>query len=42
METLEHSAMEEALTLEELLAEITTQNLHSEIDSGSPVDEEAW
>lgn len=32
----------EPFTLEELLAGITESNLHTEIDTGSPVGNEAW
>jgi antitoxin MazE len=29
-------------TLEDLLAEVTTENIHAEIDSGESVGREAW
>lgn len=29
-------------TLEELLAEATEENLHSEIETGTPVGKEVW
>ena len=31
-----------ALSLNELLAQVTDDNLHGEIDSGSPVGREVW
>ena len=31
-----------ALTLEELLQDLTPQNLHDEVDTGSAVGNEAW
>ena len=30
------------LTLEELLAQVTEENLHGEIDTGEPVGSEVW
>ena len=36
------SKVETPLTLEALLAGITEQNMHHEIDAGAPVGNEAW
>ncbi len=33
---------EKALTLDQLLAGVSEQNLHHEIDAGSPVGNEVW
>ena len=33
---------EDVLTLEELLAEVTPENLCSEVDAGAPVGDEVW
>lgn len=33
---------EDVLTLEELLAEVTPENLCSEVDTGAPVGNEVW
>jgi antitoxin component of MazEF toxin-antitoxin module len=30
------------LTLEDLLAQVTDDNLHAELDTGPPVGDEAW
>ena len=34
--------MENPLTLESLLAQITEENLHEEVDTGPAVGDEAW
>jgi antitoxin MazE len=34
--------IEAELTLEQLLAEVTEENLHGEVDTGSPVGKEIW
>jgi antitoxin MazE len=31
-----------ALTLDDLLADISDENIHAEVDPGSPVGNEAW
>jgi len=36
------SKNEEAFTLEELLAQVRPDNLHEEIESGTPVGKEIW
>ena len=33
---------EKQYTLEQLLSEITEENLHKEIDTGSPIGKEVW
>ena len=33
---------EETLTLERLLADVTPENLHAEIDTGPAIGDEAW
>jgi len=35
-------AIEPALTLEYLLAQVTEDNLHHEVDTGPPMGNEAW
>jgi len=35
-------ASEPTYTLDELLAGVTKQNIHAEIDTGSPVGKEVW
>jgi antitoxin MazE len=35
-------AIEPALTLEHLLAQVTEDNLHREVDTGPPMGNEAW
>ncbi len=35
-------AIEPALTLEYLLAQVTDDNLHREVDTGPPMGNEAW
>ena len=34
--------LENVLTLEELLAKATAENLHPEVDTGTPVGNEVW
>jgi hypothetical protein len=41
-EIADSSAAESQLTLDHLLAGITEQNLHPEVDTGPPVGQEAW
>ena len=35
-------AIKPALTLEHLLAQVTEDNLHREVDTGPPIGNEAW
>ncbi len=35
-------AKEESITLDELLAQVTKKNLHTAVDMGAPVGNEAW
>jgi len=35
-------AKEETVTLDELLAKVTKKNLHTAVDTGAPVGNEAW
>ena len=36
------SSDEEAVTLEELLAQVSAENLHEEISGGEPIGKEIW
>jgi antitoxin MazE len=38
----DHLLIHKAYRLEALLAQITPENIHSEIDTGSPVGKEIW
>jgi antitoxin component of MazEF toxin-antitoxin module len=37
-----HSEQEPGFELEEILAQVTEENLHAEVDTGQPVGNEIW